>query len=150
MASVNKAIILGNLGKDPEVRYMQDGKPVANLSIATTESWKDKDGNKQEKTEWHRISMFGGVAEVAEKYLKKGDSVYIEGKIQTRKWTNKDGHDQYSTEVVVDRGGVMQMLGSRSGGGSGGESYGTNSQPQAASKPKENGSDEPFDDDIPF
>lgn len=159
MASVNKAIILGNLGRDPEVRYMQDGKAVANLSIATTESWKDQSGQKQERTEWHRVVIFGPVAEVAEKYLKKGDSAYFEGKIKTRKWQDKDGKDQYSTEVVIDRDGVMQMLGSRGGSGGsassgGGDGYDYNQDKPAstgaANKPKPVSDDEPFDDDIPF
>ena len=114
MASVNKAILVGNLGKDPEVRYLPEGGAVCNFSIATTETWKDKAGEKQEKTEWHRISMFGKLAEIAGEYLKKGSSVYVEGRIQTRKWQNKEGQDQYTTEIVADR---MQMLGGRSGGG---------------------------------
>ena len=117
MASVNKAILVGNLGKDPEVRYLPEGGAVCNFSIATTETWKDKAGEKQEKTEWHRISMFGKLAEIAGEYLKKGSSVYVEGRIQTRKWQNKEGQDQYTTEIVADR---MQMLGGRSGGGGGG------------------------------
>ena len=121
MASVNKAILVGNLGKDPEVRYLPEGGAVCNFSIATTETWKDKAGEKQEKTEWHRISMFGKLAEIAGEYLKKGSSVYVEGRIQTRKWQNKEGQDQYTTEIVADR---MQMLGGRSGGGRFGRSAG--------------------------
>ena len=115
MASVNKAIIIGNLGKDPEMRYMPSGDAICNFSLATTDSWKDKNGEKQEKTEWHRISMFGKLAEIAGEYLKKGSQVYVEGRIQTRKWTNKEGQDQYTTEIVADK---MQMLGSRQGMGS--------------------------------
>ncbi len=113
MASVNKVILIGNLGKDPEVRYLPSGDAVANISIATTETWKDKGGEKQEKTEWHRVSMFSKLAEIAGEYLKKGSQVYIEGRLETRKWTDKEGHERYSTEIRADR---MQMLGSRSGG----------------------------------
>ena len=111
MASVNKAILVGALGKDPETRFMPDGKAVANFSIATSESWKDKNsGEKKEVTEWHRISVFGGLAEICGQYLKKGSSVYIEGKIQTRKWKDKEGNDRYTTEIVADK---MQMLGGK-------------------------------------
>jgi single-strand DNA-binding protein len=113
MASVNKVILIGNLGKDPEVRYLPSGDAVANISIATTETWKDKGGEKQEKTEWHRVSMFSKLAEIAGEYLKKGSQVYIEGRLETRKWTDKEGHERYTTEIRADR---MQMLGSRSGG----------------------------------
>ena len=113
MASVNKVILIGNLGRDPEVRYMPSGDAVANISIATTETWKDKNGEKQEKTEWHRVAMFGKTAEIAGEYLKKGSQVYIEGRLETRKWTDKEGHERYTTEIRADR---MQMLGSRSGG----------------------------------
>jgi len=109
MSSVNKVILIGNLGRDPEIRYMQSGDPVANVSLATTEVWK-KDGKKQEKTEWHRISMFGKLAEIAGEYLRKGSQAYFEGRIQTRKWTDRDGQDRYSTEIVADR---MQMLGGK-------------------------------------
>jgi len=113
MASVNKVILIGNLGRDPEVRYMPSGDAVANITIATTETWKDKSGEKQEQTEWHRVAMFGKTAEIAGEYLKKGSQVYIEGKLQTRKWTDKEGQERYTTEIRADR---MQMLGSRSGG----------------------------------
>jgi single-strand DNA-binding protein len=113
MASVNKVILIGNLGRDPEVRYMPSGDAVANISIATTETWKDKNGEKQEKTEWHRVAMFGKTAEIAGEYLKKGSQVYIEGRLETRKWTDKEGQERTTTEVRADR---MQMLGSRSGG----------------------------------
>jgi single-strand DNA-binding protein len=113
MASVNKVIIIGNLGKDPETRYLPSGDAVTNITVATTESWKDKkSGDKQEHTEWHRISFFGRQAEVAGEYLKKGSPVYVEGRIRTRKWQDKDGQDRYSTEVVADR---LQLLGSRGG-----------------------------------
>jgi single-strand DNA-binding protein len=113
MASVNKAILVGHLGRDPEMRYVPSGDAVANFSIATTESWKDKQGVKQEKTEWHRISMFGKQAEIAGEYLKKGSSVYIEGRIQTRTWQDKEGNERQTTEIVADR---MQMLGGKSSG----------------------------------
>ncbi|HWA14123.1 MAG TPA: single-stranded DNA-binding protein [Burkholderiales bacterium] len=113
MASVNKVILVGNLGRDPEVRYLPSGDAVANVTLATTETWKDKSGEKQEQTEWHRVAMFGKTAEIAGEYLKKGSQVYIEGRLQTRKWTDKEGQERYTTEIRCDR---MQMLGSRSGG----------------------------------
>jgi single-strand DNA-binding protein len=113
MASVNKVILIGNLGRDPEVRYLPSGDAVANITLATTETWKDKAGEKQEQTEWHRVAMFGKTAEIAGEYLKKGSQVYIEGRLQTRKWTDKEGQERYTTEIRADR---MQMLGSRSGG----------------------------------
>jgi single-strand DNA-binding protein len=111
---VNKVILVGNLGKDPEVRYTPDGKAIANLALATSESWKDQSGQAQEKTEWHRVSIFGKLAEIAGEYLRKGSQIYIEGKLQTRKWTNKEGQDQFTTEIVLDPfNGVMQMLGGK-------------------------------------
>ena len=115
MAGVNKVIIVGNLGKDPEVRAMPNGDFVANLAVATSESWKDKQtGEQKEKTEWHRVAIFGKLAEIAGNYLKKGSKVYLEGALQTRKWTNNDGQDQYTTEVVLKGfNGVMQMLDSK-------------------------------------
>lgn len=111
MASVNKVIIVGNLGKDPEVRFMPSGEPVANLSIATTSSYKNKQGEKVEETEWHRVSIFGKLAEIAGEYLAKGRTVYIEGKLKTRKYTDKDGVEKFSTDIVASE---MQMLGNRS------------------------------------
>ena len=117
MASVNKVILIGNLGRDPETRYTTGGDAVTNLRIATTETWKDKSGEKQEKTEWHTVVLFGRQAEIAGEYLKKGRPVYIEGRLQTRKYTDKEGVEKYSTEIVGDR---MQLLGGREGGGSGG------------------------------
>jgi len=116
---VNKVIILGNLGQDPEVRFMPNGSAVANITVATSESWKDKQtGEQKEKTEWHSVSLFGKLAEVAGEYLKKGSKVYLEGQLQTRKWQNQQGQDQYKTEVVIQGfNGVMQMLDSRQGGG---------------------------------
>ena len=112
MAGVNKVTILGNLGQDPEVKFMPSGEAVANISIATSESWKDKQtGEQKEKTEWHRVVMFGKLAEIAGEHLKKGSKVYVEGKLQTRKWVNQQGQDQYTTEVVLQGfNGVMQML----------------------------------------
>jgi len=155
MASVNKVILIGNLGRDPETRYMPDGGAVTNVSIATTESWKDKNGEKQEKTEWHRIAFFGKLAEIAGEYLKKGSQVYVEGRLQTRKWQDKDGQDKYTTEIIADR---MQMLGSRQGMGGGDrerdagaerEGGGRPAAKAAAGKPAGSKFDD-FEDDIPF
>ncbi len=152
---VNKVILVGNLGKDPEVRYSPNGGAVANITLATSESWKDKtSGEKQEKTEWHRVVFFGRLAEIAGEYLKKGAQIYIEGRLQTRKWQDKEGKDRYTTEIVA---GEMQMLGSREGRGappsdldqSADEGRSSNRAPAAASSgAKTGGSD--FDDDIPF
>ncbi|MDO6687756.1 MULTISPECIES: single-stranded DNA-binding protein [unclassified Agarivorans] len=118
---INKVILVGNLGQDPEVRFMPNGGAVANITIATSESWRDKQsGEQKERTEWHRVVLFGKLAEVAGEYLKKGSQVYIEGQLQTRKWQDQNGQDRYSTEVVVQGfNGVMQMLGGRQGGGQG-------------------------------
>ena len=139
---VNKAIILGNLGQDPEVRYTNDGKAIANITVATSESWKDKNsGEKVEKTEWHRVSFFGRLAEIVGEYLTKGSKIYIEGKIQTRKWQDKDGKDCYTTEIVARE---MQMLDSRA------QSAG-NAQQQSVDTGKGDASGHnDFDDDIPF
>jgi single-strand DNA-binding protein len=118
--SVNKVILVGNLGKDPEIRRTQDGRPIANLSVATSETWRDKNtGERKEKTEWHRVVVFNeGLCKVIEQYLKKGSKVYLEGALQTRKWTDKDGHDKYSTEVVLQGfNSTLTMLDTRSGGG---------------------------------
>lgn len=152
MASVNKVILVGNLGKDPEVRYAPSGDAICNFSLATTESWKDKSsGERKELTEWHRVSFFGKLAEIAGQYLKKGSQVYVEGSLRTRKWTDKEGVERYSTEI---RGDEMKMLGSRPEGG------GNNQQRPSA--PDDGGYDTPppknrpkpsFDDlgdDIPF
>ncbi|MDF2179148.1 single-stranded DNA-binding protein [Aliiglaciecola sp. CAU 1673] len=128
---INKVILVGNLGQDPDVRYTANGKAVANLSLATSESWKDQSGQIQEKTEWHRVVMFGKLAEIAGEYLRKGSQVYIEGKLQTRKWQDQQGQDKYTTEIVLDPfTGVMQMLGGNSGGG-GSRSQGDNQYNQA-------------------
>jgi single-strand DNA-binding protein len=142
---VNKVILVGNLGKDPEVRYMPNGNAVANITLATSESWKDKQtGEQKEKTEWHRVVMFRRLGEIAGEYLKKGSQVYIEGKLQTRKWQDNSGNDRYTTEIVADE---MQMLGGRGGGSA---SYNTDSAPaKAAPAPAAAGADD-FDDDIPF
>jgi single-strand DNA-binding protein len=158
MASVNKVILIGNLGRDPETRYMPDGGAITNISIATTEAWKDKNGEKQEKTEWHRVAFFGKLAEIAGEYLKKGSQVYVEGRLQTRKWQDKDGADKYTTEIVAN---AMQMLGSRQGMGggaapereSGAEREGGSARPAAAAKPAAKaagGKFDDFEDDIPF
>ena len=120
---VNKVILIGNLGADPETRAMPSGASVANLRIATTENWKDRtSGENQERTEWHRVALFGKLAEIASEYLRKGSQVYIEGSLRTRKWQDKQGNERYSTEIV---GNEMQMLGGRAGGGGGGEGYGS-------------------------
>lgn len=153
MAGVNKVILVGNLGKDPEVRYTPDGKAVTNITLATSESWKDKNtGQRQEKTEWHRIVFFGGVASVAGEYLKKGSKVYIEGKLQTRKWQDQSGQDRYTTEVVVDGfSGTMQMLDSANGGVHNTDQQGQqNQQPQQQPAPAGQPFEDEFDDDIPF
>ncbi len=122
---VNKVILIGNLGADPETRAMPSGATVANLRIATTENWKDRtSGENQERTEWHRVALFGKLAEIASEYLRKGSQVYIEGSLRTRKWQDKQGNERYSTEIV---GNEMQMLGGRGGGGGGGEGYGSRS-----------------------
>jgi single-strand DNA-binding protein len=130
---VNKVIIVGNLGQDPEVRYTPNGKAVANLTLATSESWKDQSGQIQEKTEWHKVSMFGKLAEIAGEYLKKGSQVYIEGKLQTRKWQDQQGQDRYTTEIVLDPfNGVMQMLGGKGGQSNQSEGGYQKRQPQSA------------------
>ncbi|MEN2674460.1 single-stranded DNA-binding protein [Herbaspirillum huttiense] len=177
MASVNKVIIVGNLGRDPETRYMPNGEAVTNIAVATTESWKDKNtGEKKELTEWHRITFYRKLAEIAGQYLKKGSQIYVEGRLQTRKWQDKEGVERYTTEIIAD---TMQMLGGRQGagggggmdegsygggGGGGGGSYGGGAprqsagggaaagggapRQQPAQRPAPNFSD--MDDDIPF
>ncbi len=153
MASVNKVILVGNLGRDPEVRYLPDGGAVTNVSVATTDTWKDKSGEKQERTEWHRIAFFGKLAEIAGEYLKKGSQVYVEGSLRTRKWQDKEGKERYTTEIIADR---MQMLGSRGGG-----SESMAREPKAAAAESGGGGGKPaakkggasfddMDDDIPF
>ena len=165
MASVNKVIIIGNLGRDPETRYMANGEAVTNIAVATSESWKDKtSGEKKELTEWHRITFYRKLAEIAAQYLKKGSQVYIEGKLQTRKWTDKENVERFTTEIIAD---TMTMLGSRQGMGGGGgggamdDDYSnapaqrqsapaaaSASAPRQAARPAPNFSD--MDDDIPF
>jgi single-strand DNA-binding protein len=172
MASVNKVIIIGNLGKDPEVRYMPSGSAICNVTVATSRQWKNKEsGDKMEETEWHRVSLFDRQAEIAGEYLKKGSSVYFEGRLKTRKWTDKEGVERYTTEIIAD---VMQLLGSRqgmgggTGAGAGGEEegggYSERSAPPrpapasrpAASVPASRPPSKPatgfdnMDDDIPF
>jgi single-strand DNA-binding protein len=164
MAAVNKVILVGNLGKDPETRYSPDGGAICNINIATTESWKDKaTGEKKEATEWHRVVLYSRLAEIAGEYLKKGRSVYIEGRLKTRKWTDKEGVEKFTTEVIASE---LQMLGSREGGtgGGGSEDGGSSSRGDSGSynregssspakaapakKPAQSFSD--MDDDIPF
>lgn len=149
---VNKVILIGHLGRDPEVRYSASGQAIANITLATSESWKDKNtGEKQERTEWHRIVFFGRLAEIAGEYLKKGMQIYVGGRLQTRKWQDKEGNDRYTTEIVA---GDMQMLGSRSGAGAPDDSFAQESSPattgarSGAAKTAE--AVEEFDDDIPF
>jgi single-strand DNA-binding protein len=155
---VNKVILVGNLGNDPETKYMPSGDAVTNLSVATSESWKDKKtGEQKDRTEWHRVAMFGRLAEIAAEYLRKGSQVYIEGKIRTRKWQDPQGNDRYSTEVIANE---MQMLGGRSGGGApamGGGSGGPPPGPPSQGGDGSSGGGAPaggggndFDDDIPF
>jgi len=159
MASVNKVILVGNLGRDPETRYSPDGAAITNVTIATSDRWKDKaSGEMREATEWHRVVFFGRLAEIAGEYLKKGRSVYVEGRLRTRKWTDKDGNERYTTEIVADN---MQMLGGREGGGGGGggDFDDAGAAPpraggretgggRAPAKPAANIAD--LDDDIPF
>ena len=151
---VNKVILIGNLGNDPDIRYTGSGAAVANISLATAESWKDREtGEQQERTEWHRVVFFGRLAEIVGEYLKKGSQIYIEGRLQTRKWQDKEGNDRYTTEIVANE---MQMLGSR--GGSGGSSSYDQApsrddaapSEQSGSKPGKSGDTDDFDDDIPF
>ena len=151
---INKVILVGNLGKDPETRYMPNGKAVTNFSIATSESWTDKQsGDKQERTEWHNIVMFEKLAEIAAEYLRKGSQVYVEGSLRTRKWQDKEGKDRYTTEIVARD---MQMLGGRGGAGGGGVAAAVVAKvgPRARRRPRSvapSGGDEGgFDDDIPF
>ena len=154
MASVNKVILIGNLGRDPEIRYLPSGDAIANLRVATTDTWKDKNGDKQEATEWHTVVFFGKQAEVCGQYLKKGSQIYVEGSLRTRKWQDKEGQDRYTTEI---RASEMKML----GGGSRGEDFGGGETSAAPSRAPSRPSNDPFadspgfgdvpvDDDIPF
>ncbi|WP_133511039.1 single-stranded DNA-binding protein [Candidatus Thiosymbion oneisti] len=166
---VNKVILIGNLGADPEVRYMPSGDAVANVRLATSESWKDRNtGETQERTEWHRVVFFGKLAEIVKQYVHKGSKIYVEGKLRTRKWQGQDGQDRYTTEVVVDFNGTMQMLDSRGGGASvpfaddpggpapapaptGSPPTGSSSGSQATDDSGSQPAGKPdFDDDIPF
>ena len=163
--SVNKVILIGNLGKDPEIRTMQNGGKVANLSLATSESWKDKStGERKEKTEWHRVVIFGNLADIAERYLKKGSKVYVSGSLQTRKWTDQSGAEKYTTEVVLQGfGGELTMLDGKGGGGGGGSGGGMGDDSgggwdsgDSAPAPRSGGGGakrparDDMDDDIPF
>ncbi|TKW60410.1 MAG: single-stranded DNA-binding protein [Blastochloris viridis] len=157
--SVNKVILIGNLGRDPEVRASQNGGKIANITIATSESWNNKQsGQREERTEWHRLVLFNTSADIAEKYLKKGSKIYAEGKLQTRKWTDKDNQERYTTEIVVDN---FTMLDGKRDGEGGGNSYGSFDQTprdnggsssfnKPMAQPKKISEDAPFDDEIPF
>ena len=158
MASVNKVILIGNLGKDPEVRYMPSGKAVANVTLATNESWKDRNtGEKQERTEWHNVVFYSPLAEIVGQYLRKGSSVFVEGRLQTRKWQDKNGQDRYTTEIIANE---MKMLGGRGGAGGSAPFPGEGPEMDAAPTPRppqpparptpQAGPDNGFDDDIPF
>ena len=145
---INKVILIGNLGNDPDIRYTASGAAVANISLATAESWKDKEtGDKQERTEWHRIVFFGRLAEIVGEYLRKGSQIYVEGRLQTRKWQDKDGHDRYTTEIVANE---MQMLGSRSGGSTQFDQSPPSERNDKENIPQKNTASDDFDDDIPF
>ncbi|MEO6421406.1 MAG: single-stranded DNA-binding protein [Candidatus Nitrotoga sp.] len=151
--SVNKVILVGRLGKDPETRYMPNGEAVTNATLATSENWKDKSGEKQEKTEWHNLTFYRRLAEIAGEFLKKGSMVYVEGKLATRKWQDKEGKDRYTTDIIVNE---MQMLSSKSGNGN----FDIGDKPAASSStgasatskpaPVKSGNFDNFDDDIPF
>jgi single-strand DNA-binding protein len=144
---INKVIIVGNLGGDPETRYMPSGSAVTNLTVATNESWKDKQtGEQKDRTEWHKVAMFNRLAEIAAEYLRKGSQVYIEGKLRTRKWQDKSGQDRWTTEIIADE---MQMLGGRGGAGGGSAPTGSSRDSAPAGAPPQPGPDD-FDDDIPF
>ena len=157
MASVNKVILIGNLGRDPETRYTADGAAITNITVATSRRYKDSSGQQQEETEWHKVAFFGRLAEIAGEYLKKGRPVYVEGRLRTRKWQDKEGQDRYTTEIVAEN---MQMLGSREGMGGGGSDFegggeeqrassrAPASKPAPAGKPASSMAD--LDDDIPF
>ncbi len=153
--SVNKVILIGNLGRDPEVRQTQDGRPIVNFTLATNESWKDRQtGERRERTEWHRVVIFGeGLADIAQRYLRKGSKVYLEGQLQTRKWTDQSGQERYTTEVVLSGfRAALTMLDSRAdggGGGGGGRDYG-GGEPAAAPPAAAESAASDLDDDIPF
>lgn len=154
MASVNKVILIGNLGKDPEIRYTQGGEPIANFSLATSENWTDKSGQKQERTEWHRVEVFGKTAQVVRDYCTKGKQVYLEGSIRYDEWTDKDGNKKYMTKIRISGpGSRLVLLGSRGEGGRGGEGGGApRGGPSGPSGPPGEGGEEfhATDDDVPF
>lgn len=145
MSGVNKVILVGRLGADPEVRTLESGTKVSSIRLATSERYKDRNGNQQEATEWHNVVLWRGLADITEKYLKKGDQVYIEGKIKTRKWTDKDGNDRYSTDIVADE---MTMLGGAPGGNAGGGQQSSSAASNQVSEPASSLDD--IDDDLPF
>ena len=149
MSGINKVILVGNIGAKPEVKYSSNGSAIANLSVATSETWNDKNsGEKQEKTEWHRVSLYGKLAEIAGQYLDKGSKVYVEGKLQTRKWQDQSGQDRYTTEIVVSGyGGTLQMLDRREGMAAGGQSAPSNNMSNDTVEVADNSG---FEDDIPF
>jgi single-strand DNA-binding protein len=149
MSGINKVILVGNIGAKPEVKYSANGSAIANLSVATSETWNDKNsGEKQEKTEWHRVSLYGKLAEIAGQYLDKGSKVYVEGKLQTRKWQDQSGQDRYTTEIVVSGyGGTLQMLDRREGLSTGGQSAPSNNMSNDTVEVADNSG---FEDDIPF
>ena len=159
--SVNKVILVGNLGRDPEVRSMQDGRSMVNMSIATSDTWRDRQsGERKERTEWHRVVIFNEkLAEVAQKYIRKGSKIYVEGQLSTRKWTDQSGQERYTTEVVIPRfGGALTMLDGRSGGGEAGagagagmdDDMGGGAPPASGGRPAARGGKAELDDDIPF
>jgi single-strand DNA-binding protein len=150
--SVNKVILVGNLGRDPEIKHMPSGGMVVNVSVATSENWRDKNtGERKERTEWHRVVIFNEkLGEIAQKYLRKGSKVYLEGELQTRKWTDKDNQERYTTEVVLQRfRGALTLLDSRGGGDSAGEDY-TNGATSSGPPPSRGGGRDTLDDDVPF
>ena len=154
MASVNKVILIGNLGRDPETRYTADGAAITNITVATSRRYKDSSGQQQEETEWHKVAFFGRLAEIAGEYLKKGRPVYVEGRLRTRKWQDKEGQDRYTTEIVAD---TMQMLGSRAGSGEPRAESMRSAEPKAAGAAasaavakKPAGKFDDMEDDIPF
>ncbi len=148
MSSVNRVTLIGNLGKDPEVRYMANGDAVANVTVATTDTWKDKEGQKQEKTEWHRVTFYRKLAEIVEKYLNKGSAIYIEGRLETRKWTDKQGNERYTTEVIASE---MKMLGGKKEGGKPEDKDGKSYHSERKEPPVKSGTQfDEMEDDIPF
>ncbi|HBO6998516.1 TPA: single-stranded DNA-binding protein [Pseudomonas aeruginosa] len=148
MRGVNKVILVGNVGGDPETRYMPNGNAVTNITLATSESWKDKQtGQQQERTEWRRVVFFGKLAEIVGQHVKKGQQLYVEGSLRTRKWQAQDGQDRYTTEIIVDMHGQMQMLGGKPGNEQAAQSR---PSPQQQSAPQQRSAQDEFDDDIPF